>query len=121
MDASGARLVSQPPHRFSEPAAARSLENEPRDDSAWRISVLSGLGPARSSEPAFGTMYSNNQEPPTPKEPQNMRLIIKKEGGAEETGASYKGQYRVRSFLYICVSVVYATLFSMDGVVQMVW
>lgn len=71
-------------------------QQQPRDDSAWRISVYSTLGPARSSEPAFGTMYSKNEELSSPTGPQHMRLVIKKESALGEKTSDYKGQYRVR-------------------------
>lgn len=85
--------------RNSEPVrpSGDRQQQQPRDDSAWRISVLSTLGPARSSEPAFGTMYSKSEEPLSPTGPQhNMRLVIKKESALGEKTSDYKGQYRVR-------------------------
>ncbi|TYZ62092.1 hypothetical protein PybrP1_000904 [[Pythium] brassicae (nom. inval.)] len=80
--------------RASEPALSLSSYPGPRADSAWRISALptpNPLAAGRSSEPAFGTYYSNNAEPPSPKEPQMMRLIAKKAG---DDAAQYRGQYR---------------------------
>lgn len=93
--------ISQAMRPSSDPQAAQ--QQQPRDDSTWRISVLSTLGPARSSEAAFGTMFSNNQAPSSPTGPQhNMRLVIKKEGALGEKTSDYKGQYRVRNVNVSC-------------------